>query len=185
MAIRVITQPDSVRGSQRDPREDVVWRQRQARAAQEKGDAVETFKTEEVEVEDGPEDEKGKRRFSKVILRFAYDSPYIFAVYKDNPDFARRSRQEWTTLATDAIEKFFALRNLRVKMAPKPEDTNRYNVMAETDTAIEWAEDTVKRLEQIHAENEKIKKAREIMEAAGLSIMTDPLAGTPYRRIEG
>ncbi len=57
---------------------------------------------------------------------------YVFAVYSDNPDWHKAARDEWEAGARNAIEKFAATRNLTIITGPRQEDTNRYNVMAET-----------------------------------------------------
>ena len=138
MAVHVITQMDSAR----NPEDDIVNRQRREHAARQ--DPKEEFKTETVMVEYGPK-KAGGRDKSAVVLRYAWDSCYIFAVYADNPAWADRDRDEWEGSAKNAIEKFLAMRNLRIKMTPKPEDTNRYNVMCETATPIEVSEATKQR----------------------------------------
>ncbi len=57
---------------------------------------------------------------------------FIFAVYADNPGWHSQARDEWEAGARNAIEKFAAMRNLAIVAGPRQEDTNRYNMMAET-----------------------------------------------------
>lgn len=121
---------------------DVVFRQKRALAARQ--DPTDTFKTESVEVEFGPKDEKtGKRSRRAVTLRYAYNSTYLFAVYADNPGWVDVDRDEWEAGARNAIEKFCAVQNLQIKFGPRPEDSNRYNLMVEVARVIEYSEEAV------------------------------------------
>lgn len=157
MAIRVLTTMDGL-NPDKDPTDDVVYRQRMAR--RDVVDPSETFKTEDVMVEYG-EPNKGVQPSTTVKLRYAYDSPFVFATIKDNPSWANRARDLWQAVANDAIEKFFAVNGLRSKMAPKPEDTNRYNLMAEADRPIEFHEKTVARFQQLEAEQAENARSAE------------------------
>lgn len=148
MAVHVITQMD--RGTD----DDVVTRQR--REHQARVDATETFKNVTVKIEYGPKKANGSRDRADVVLRYALDSCYIFAVYADNPDWADRDRDEWESGAKNAIEKFLAMKNLQVKMTPKPEDTNRYNVMCEAHKPIEVSEATKQRYLADQAQRERM-----------------------------
>ena len=156
MAINVVTQFAG------DPRKDVVSRQRHAALVREvkRGTAKETYKTVEVEIEDGPPDEKThKRAMTRVRLRYAIDSEYVFAVYGENPNFINRSMEEWRALAAEALHKFAAINHLMVKMGPRNEDGARFNLMAELAGKIEVS-DRVKKLEA------KAKKEHEARLAA-------------------
>ncbi|MGH3511447.1 MAG: hypothetical protein ACRDRB_04135 [Pseudonocardiaceae bacterium] len=137
-----------------DPDDDVVYRQRMARVAQD--DAKETFKIEKVTVEYG-EPDKGKPSMTTITLRYALDSPFVFAAIKDNPDWVNRARDLWYAVSRDAIEKFFALKGVQTKMAAKPEDSNRYNLMAEAGAPIEMAEETMAFLQEREAKNARIR----------------------------
>lgn len=158
MAVNVVTTIDG-RNPDKDPTDDVVYRQRMMR--KEQVDPVEHFKTETLRVEYGEphKDDKGRtvQPSSQITLRYAYDSPFIFVTIKDNPDWASRPRDLWQAIASDAIEKFFAVKGLQSKMAPKPEDSNRYNLMAEAGAVIEYDEKTIARFQEIEAKNARIR----------------------------
>ncbi len=63
---------------------------------------------------------------------------FIFAVYNDNPDAHSLDREIWEAYARNAIEKFAAIHNnANIISGPRQEDTNRYNIMAETREAIQ------------------------------------------------
>ncbi len=62
---------------------------------------------------------------------------FIFAVYSDNEDWHKAARDEWEAGARNAIEKFAAVRGAAIISGPRPEDTNRYNIMAECREAIQ------------------------------------------------
>ncbi len=63
---------------------------------------------------------------------------FIFAVYSDNPEAQSLDRAVWEAYARDAIEKFAAVHNnANIISGPRQEDTNRYNIMAETREAIQ------------------------------------------------
>lgn len=112
-------------------------------------DEKEIFKTETVPITFGPKKEK-----QEVILKWPSSAriiehrddldnvvkrervytggKYIFAVYADNPHWQSVSRDEWQSAATNAIEKFAAMKGVSIVLGPRPEDMNRYNIMAET-----------------------------------------------------
>jgi len=61
---------------------------------------------------------------------------FIFAVFSDNPEAQTLDRDVWEAYARNAIEKFAAVHNANIIFGPRPEDTNRYNIMAECREAI-------------------------------------------------
>ncbi len=56
---------------------------------------------------------------------------FAFAVYSDNPDWHKAARDEWEAGAKNGLEKFAAMRGCEIIHGPRPEHTNRYNVMVE------------------------------------------------------
>jgi hypothetical protein len=62
---------------------------------------------------------------------------FIFAVYSDNESWHKAARDEWEAGARNAIEKFAAVHNVSITVGPRPEDSNRYNIMAECREAIQ------------------------------------------------
>lgn len=85
-----------------------------------------------VEIPDADEDGLGNVRRERVWT----GGRYIFAVYAENPEWHSAGRDEWEAGARNAIEKFAAIKGVTVILGPKQEDTNRYNIMAETREAI-------------------------------------------------
>lgn len=75
-----------------------------------------------------PEDDLGNVKRTRVWT----GGKYIFAVYADNPVWHQADRAEWEAGARSAIEKFAAIRGVSITNGPRQEDTNRYNIMAET-----------------------------------------------------
>jgi hypothetical protein len=57
---------------------------------------------------------------------------FVFAVYGENPQWHKTSRDEWEAAAGNALEKFCAMRKVSIKAGPKQEMMNRYNIMVET-----------------------------------------------------
>jgi hypothetical protein len=132
-----------------DPENDQLSRQQRAHAA--KKDEREKFTSETVSIAVGPkatkmdvvlcwpssariveeadpEDELGNVRRSRIWT----GGKYIFAVYANNLPWHAADRAEWEAGARNAIEKFAAIRGLTITSGPRQEDTNRYNIMAET-----------------------------------------------------
>jgi hypothetical protein len=186
MAIHVITTPDAAKS----PTDDVVYRQKMARANQV--DATEEFKTETVEVEygDPKRDDKGRvvsQPMTKIVLRYAYDSPFVFAVIRENPDWVNKARDLWQAVASDAIEKLFAVRGLQTKMAPKPEDTNRYNLMAEANAPIEHSARYTALRQAVDSKRDQMQKGIDMIVAAGGNPydMFPPELPGKYKPIEG
>ncbi len=142
-------------GLDRMSKDDAVYRQQVEHAS--RTDPKDTFKMVDIEIEYGPKLD-GKRARDKLTLRYAYDSTYLFAVYGDNPAWGNRDRDEWDAGARNAIEKFCATNNLQIKFGPRPEDMNRYNLMAECGRVIEYAEHTV---ELMRLNAEVARRARE------------------------
>lgn len=132
-----------------DPENDQLSRQQRAHAA--KKDEREQFRKEVVSITIGP-----KKDAIKVHLKWPQSAQivevpdgnddlgnvrrervwtggrYIFAVYNENPEWHSVPRDEWEAGARNAIEKFAAIKGVTVILGPKQEDTNRYNIMAET-----------------------------------------------------
>lgn len=109
------------------PENDIVRRQKEARA-----DVVEptdTFATETVTIEVGD----GMR---DVVIRYAIGSTYAFACYADNRPWQREQRALWQACAGDALERFCAIHNLTPAALPRQEDTNAYNMQIETRAPI-------------------------------------------------
>ncbi len=135
-----------------DPEADHLARQKLEHAR--KVDEREEFQNETVTISTGP-----KNVAADVVLRWPRSARiieetddlgnvvhrkrlwtggrFIFAVYADNPSWHKAARDEWEAGARNAIEKFAAVRNLSIVNGPRQEDTNRYNVMAETREPIE------------------------------------------------
>lgn len=104
---------------------DVVARQRLEHMA--KVDPKPEFVTAQVAIDFGP-----KKTKEELTLRWEVNSTFAFAVYRDNAAWQDRGREEWTAAATDALEKFAAVRDLQIVAGPRPEITNRYNLFIET-----------------------------------------------------
>ncbi len=119
--------------------DDTIARQRREHAM--RVDPKERFKNEKVVVEDGPADSKGNRQRSEIVLRYAVDSPYVFAVYSENKAFHSRGDSEWQASARVALQKFAAMRDLQIKFGPRPEDGTPFNHMAELDKPIEVSDE--------------------------------------------
>ena len=113
-----------------------------------KKDEREDFVTEEVTIQVGPKAAPAvlKLRWPKsaeiieekddldnVVARTRVwtNGRYIFAVYADNPEWHKATREEWEGAAKNAIEKFCAIRGASIIFGPRQEDTNRYNIMVE------------------------------------------------------
>jgi hypothetical protein len=109
---------------------DIVTRQRAEHAAMIYDKAV--FVTRVVTVDFGP-----SKKQEKVTLRFEVGSGFAFAVYRENPTWQDRGREEWTAAAGDALEKFCAVNDLAILAGPRPEITNRYNLFVEVRGRIE------------------------------------------------
>lgn len=110
---------------------DVVARQRLAHMAKVYDKAV--YQNETVTIDFGT---GGKKE--TVVLRFEAGSAFAFAVYQDNPPWHDRGREEWSAAASDALEKFIAVRGaLQIMTGPRPEITNRYNLFVEVRGRIE------------------------------------------------
>jgi hypothetical protein len=148
MAVHVITQIDQ----NRDPMTDRLYRQQLEHARRQ--DPKEVFETVEVSVDDGKPDKDGHRPQSAVQLRYALDSNYIFAVYGENEYWHSRSTDEWKSAAKDGLVKFAAIRNRRVVLGPRDEDSNRYNVMLELDQPVKMNPETVARIKAFEEEAE-------------------------------
>lgn len=79
----------------------------------------------------------GNRVKHPIKLRYAQGSRFLFAVFRDqSEDIQEASRDEWSTAGSDALEKYCALHDLSIKFGPRGEDTNRYNMMVETNETI-------------------------------------------------
>lgn len=138
-----------------DPDNDQLSRQQRAHAA--KRDEREQFQTETVSITTGPKKVEVKvnlrwPRSARIVevpddgdddlgnvrrQRVWTGGRYIFAVYNENPDWHAVPRDEWEAGASNAIEKFAAIKGVTITLGPKQEDTNRYNIMAETREIIE------------------------------------------------
>lgn len=126
----------------RDPMSDVV--NRQQAAARERQDPGDSYEFTSVKVEAGAKDSKtGKRLQIEVKLKWAWDGRYVFAVYSDNPIFMDEERDVWDGAARNALEKFCAIKGVRIKLGPRPEDGNRYNYMTETEKVIDYKPETL------------------------------------------
>jgi len=104
--------------------DDIVVRQRREHQAREYEKAV--FSTEAVAIEFGP-----KKAKETINLRFEMGSAFAFACYQDNPVWHERGREEWSAAASEALEKFTAVRDVQIIAGPRPEITNRYNLFVE------------------------------------------------------
>ena len=136
----------------KSPLDDVVYRQQAAaRARQDKSD---DYKTTEIEIEAGPKDGQGRRRRTKVKLKYALDGYFVFAVYGENKDFHSLDREEWDAVAKNAIEKFAATGGHQIKLGPRAEDHNRYNFMAEFTRPVEMKPETVELFRRQRAESD-------------------------------
>jgi hypothetical protein len=107
------------------PQPDIIARQQAEHRAKDYPKAV--FKNEVVKIDFGT---KGNKE--EVMLRYEAGSTFVFAVYQDNPDWHERGREEWSAAASDALEKFIAMRDAQIVAGPRPEITNRYNLFVET-----------------------------------------------------
>jgi hypothetical protein len=127
--------------------EDMLARQKRAHAR--RVDEREEFQREEVTISTGPKNtavvvalrwprsayiQETRDDLDNVVHRERVwtGGRFVFAVYSDNPDWHKAARDEWEAGARNALEKFCAMRNLSIVQGPRPEDTNRYNVMVET-----------------------------------------------------
>ena len=129
---------------------------RQIRAHRAKKDEREEFTKETVVISTGP-----KNTASEVVVKYPRSAQiiehkddldnvikrervwtngrFVFAVYTDNPNWHRAARDEWESAARNALEKFCALRGATIKMGPRAEDMNRYNIMVEVNNPIQEA----------------------------------------------
>lgn len=165
MTIRVITTP----ANPANPDEDYVFREQAKR--HRTVDKSDEYKFTDMAVEDGPADAKGKRQMTNVVMKYALDGNYIFAVYADNPAFHSRGRDEWESVAKNAIEKFAGMKGLQIKLGPRVEDHNRYNFMAEFSRPIENRPETLElfrarrelreEMEKFEEEEGRLKRLRE------------------------
>lgn len=134
-----------------DIEDDALARQMRAHAARK--DEREEFVKEVVTISTGPSNTAHKvtlryPRSARIIEhkddlgniekreRVWTNGRYIFAVYADNEGWHKAARDEWGAGACNAIEKFAAVHNVSIIFGPRPEDTNRYNIMAECREAI-------------------------------------------------
>jgi hypothetical protein len=148
MAMTIIDRNDPrSQGGRPDPNNDMLSRQQRMNAA--RVDEREEFQTETVTISTGPKNEK-----QGVVLRWPRSArivehrddlgnverreriwtggKFVFAVYSDNPEWHKAARDEWEAAGRNAIEKFAAMKGLTITLGPKQEDTNRFNLMAET-----------------------------------------------------
>lgn len=153
-------------GATRD--DDYVMRMRALNAQQ--ASPKTTYKAVDVEIEDGPADEKTRKRpLSTIKLTYALDQQFVFAVYRDHPTFHNRGRDEWSGCAINAIQKFASMRGFHVKAGPHPEPGAPYNMMAEFDRPLEMAPETQAVLEAQNAAIEKEKQRRALLKDLGLA----------------
>lgn len=110
--------------------DDVVARQRKEHMAKVYDKAE--YRNETVTIDFGTKGQK-----EKVVLKFEPGSSFAFAVYQENATWHERGREEWAAAATDALEKFCAVRDVQILMGPRPEITNRYNLFVEVRGRIE------------------------------------------------
>ena len=108
---------------------DIIARQRAEHQAKQYDKAV--FTNAPVTIDFGPKKEK-----VVVMLRFEAGSQFAFACYQDNDAWHERSREEWVAAATDALEKFCAVRDVQIIAGPRSEITNRYNLFVEIRGAL-------------------------------------------------
>lgn len=130
MAVQVINPGDPRWPAEITPAIDIIERQRAEHRAKEYPAAV--FKNEVVKIDFGPSKAK-----EEIMLRYESGSTFVFAVYQDNPDWHDRGRDEWTAAASDALEKFIAIRDAQIVAGPRPEITNRYNLFVEVRGRVE------------------------------------------------
>lgn len=136
-------------------------------------DPKDVFKHAEVEIEDGAP-VNGKKPRVKVALKFAVDQPYIFAVFSENTAYHNRERDEWDHAARTALEKYVALKGVRVKSGPMREFGNAYNWTVEADRAFEMSEAAV-RDEQSYQERKAAAELMEQVEEQGLASVLQSL----------
>lgn len=135
----------------KDPMADPVFRGQIA--AKNRVDPTGTYFEEVVTVSSGPRD---ARKPEKIKLKVAFDEPFVFAVYKENPTFHDRDELEWDAAARNALEKFVAAGGHQLKNGPLHEHGARYNYFIELLRPVKWQPDTLARL----------KDQREAREAA-------------------
>jgi hypothetical protein len=143
----------------KNPEDDIVYRQQIAAAARQ--DQSDEYTTAEVEVEFGPAPKSGSRSRARLVLKYAYDATFLFAVYADNPELQKIDRDAWDAIARNGLEKFCALKNLAIKLGPLPELHNRYNWHCEVNRVIEYRESTLVALATQAEEAAKRKAAME------------------------
>ncbi len=178
MAVHVITQLNDPS----NPDSDIVVRQQQDAARRR--DPSDEYKTVEVEIESGPKDAKnGRRARVGLMLKFPLDGTHVFAVYGDNPAFHSIDRDEWEAAARNAIEKFAGVRGLSITSGPKPENHNRYNMMAEVNKPIEQRAETLAMFEEQRQQMEQRREAEALMKKMGIT--PAPRNTGPYRPIAG
>ena len=110
---------------------DIALQQRFAHYAVQ--DEKTTFVKKEVFVTIGPSGNKAKH---KIVVRHAKDQPFVFACYKDNPDWQEADDDHWFSAAKQAVEKFCATGNYTTKHDPRSEPGQRYNIFVEVDRGI-------------------------------------------------
>lgn len=135
-----------------DPMDDAVYRHQYE--ASKRVDKSDDYKNTTIEVEVGPKNATGKRSRTPVVLKYALDGFYIFAVFKDNVPFHSLDREEWEHAAKNALEKFAATGGFQIKLGPRPEDGNRYNFMAELTKPVEMKPETIEVFQRARAERE-------------------------------
>jgi hypothetical protein len=147
MAFEVLGRDDPRFPKGKDLGPDRLTQQQMAHSR--KVDEKEVFTSETVTISTGP-----KNVAQDVVLRFPRSArivetrddldnvihrervwtggKFVFAVYADNEPWHKAARDEWESAGRNAIDKFCAMRNLNIIHGPRAEDTNRYNIMAET-----------------------------------------------------
>lgn len=169
MATHVITSP----ANPSNPASDRLYQMQMEHAA--RVDPTETFKTEQVKVKAGT-----------VNLKYAWDSPYAFAVFADNAHFQEKDRAEWDAIAKDALEKFAAVKSRQIKFGPRPEDNNRYNHMIECDLPIDFKPETIEHFRKLREAHEEHERKQKLLRDLGIDpAVAAAQAASPYKSIGG
>lgn len=114
-----------------DANTDVAMQQRFAHYAVQ--DERTVFKNKEVVISIGPTGNKAKH---KIVLRHGENQPFIFACYKDNPDWHEADDEHWFSAAKQACQKFCATGGYTTIHDPRSEPGQRYNIFVEVDRGI-------------------------------------------------
>lgn len=122
---------DFIVGAPKDPMQDTVFKQQLAHYAVQ-DEQTKFVKAEEV-VQSGPSGQKQKH---KIVLRYAPGQPFVFAAYRDNPEWQEAEDDHWFSTAKKAIDRFCAVKGYTTKHAPRAEPGQPYNVFVEVDRGI-------------------------------------------------